>query len=314
MAIPLDNRQITNVVTSTLDAYRSEIIDNYFIGNALFVRLRSRNKIRWDGGDQIRSHFIYAKLGGGSYGVGDAFDTEVKEFMTDMRLEWKMNYAPMAMYGLDQAKNRGAQQIFSYTDTLKEVCKMTLDDNMGYQLYGDGTGNVGKDIDGLMIAINSTGSYGGITRGTDAIGSAIVSPINTTGGPFSFTMIQNAIGGITIGRESPDLGVTTQDIFNKMWARSQPSEQNRAEDLRRVGFRSVNVSGVDFVVDNHCPAGHIYLLNTKFIEYWVMEGNDFRLRGPFDVHNQDSWVAQYVVYSNLLVKSPRLQTRIENVT
>lgn len=312
--IPLDNREITNVVSSTLDAYRSEIIDNFFVSNALFVRLNARNKIKFEGGEEIRSHFIYAGLGGGSYGPGDTFSSEIKEFFTDMRIQWKQNYAPMAMYGLDQAKNRGAQQIFSYTETLKEVCKMTLNDNVGFQLYGDGTGNGGKDLDGLKIAVNDTGTYGGIARSTTGPGAAIKSPINTTGGPFSFTMVQNAIGSVTIGKQKPDLLVTTQDIFNKIWARSQPTERNSAEDLRKIGFETVRISGADCVVDNHCPAGEIHLFNTDFIEYWCMTGNDFRLRGPFDLHNQDAWIAQYIIYSNLMVKSPRLQTRIENVT
>lgn len=314
MSIPLDNRQITNVVTSTLHAYRTEIIDNYFVSNALFVRLNSKNKIKFEGGDEIATHFIYAKLGGGSYGRGDTFNTDIVEFMTDMRLPWKRNYAPIAMDGLDQAKNRGAQRIFSYVDTLKEVAKMTLADNLGFQLYGDGTGNNGKDLDGLMIAINNTGTYGGITRGVTGPGAAIRSPINTIGGPYSNTMVQNAIGSVTIGRQKPDLIITTQNIFDRIWARSQPTERNVAEDMRKIGFESVRISGADVVVDNHCPVGQMHLFNTDYVEYWCLTGNDFTVRGPFDLHDQDAWVGQYIVYSNLLVKSPRLQTRIENIT
>jgi len=315
MAIPLDNRQINNLLTSTLDAYRSELIDNYFVSNALFVRLTSKNKVKFEGGEEIRSHFIYDKLNGGSYGKGDTFGTSFKEFMTDLRLDWKRNYVELSMDGLDEAKNRSAARIFSYADTLRETAKMTLPDNVGYQLYGNGTGNNGKDIDGVQIAINDTGTYGGITRGATGPGAGIKSIINTTGGPYANTMIQNAIGDATIGKETPDLIITTQAIYNKIWAQSQTSERNAPSDLRRIGFKTVQFNGgPDVVVDNHCPAGQIHLFNTNFIEFHCLTGFEMHLRGPFDLHIQDAWTGQYIQYSNLVVKSPRLQSRIENVT
>lgn len=314
MTIPLDNRQITNVVSATLDAYTDEIIDNFFVSNPLFVRMASRDKVVFKGGEEIRSRFIYGGTGGGSYGAGDTFDTDIKEFMTDMRLDWKRNYAPLAMDGLDVAKNRDYYRIVDYSETLKDVAKMTLADNIGYQLYRDGKGNAEKDIDGVKIAINDTGTYGGITRSTTGPGAAIKSTINTTGGPYTHTMVQNSIGDATIGNRRPDLITTTQTIFNKAWAQSQPSERNVAEDLRSVGFESLRISGADLVVDNHCPAGEIHIFNTEFIEFWCLEGNEFYLRGPFDLHTQDRWVAQYIMYGNLVCKSPRLQSRIENVT
>lgn len=313
MAIPLSVEQINNLVVTTLEAYRPEIIDNFFLSNALMVRLRTKNKVLWKGGREIQFRFIYDKLGGGSYGQGDPFDITLREFMTYARLPWKRNYVPMTMDGLEDAENSGAHEIIDYTATLKEVAKMTLDDNTGHQIYGDGTGNEQKDLDGFKIAVNDTGTYGGITRGSEGPGKAISSFINRAGGPFSFSMVNSALGKATIGRQRPDLITTTQEIWDKAADRSQASERNRAEDLREVGMESIRIYGADMVVDQHCPDGEMHLHNTNFIEYWVMNGNDFRLRGPFDLHNMDAWTAQYVVYSNLVVKSPRLQTRVENV-
>lgn len=315
MTIPLDNRQITSLLSATLDAYRSEIIDNYFVSNALFVRLTSKNKVKFVGGDEIRSTFIYDELDGGSYGKGDTFSTDFKEVMTDLRLPWKRNYVQLSLDGLDEAVNRGAARIRNYAETMKDVAKMTLPNKVGYQLYGDGTGNAGKDIDGVQIAINNTGTYGGVTRAATGPGNAIKSVLNTTGGPYAHTMVQNAVGACTIGKMKPDLIITTQTIFNKIWAQSQTSERNTPSDLRKVGFDTVRFNnGIDVVVDNHCPAGQIHIFNTDYIEFHCLQGYELKMRGPFDLHLQDANTMQYIQYSNLVVKSPRLQNRIENVT
>lgn len=314
MALPLDDRQLNNLIISTLDEYRAELIDAYFVSNALMARLMAKNKVTSVGGAEIRSHFIYDKLNGGSYGRGDTFGTGFKEFMTDLRLDWKQNYVDLSMDGLDEAKNREAKQVFDYTKALKDTAKLTLQDNLGYQLYGDGSGNSGKDITGLKIAVNDTGTYGGVLRAATGPGAAIKSNVNLTGGPYNNSMVQNAIGAVTIGREQPDLIVTTQTIFNKIWGQSQPSERNTAQDLRKIGFRTVEISGADVVVDNHCPAGEMYLLNTNYLEWKCLRGFEMKLRGPFELHIQDAWTGQYITYGNLLCTSPRMCARIENIS
>lgn len=319
MALPTDSRQINNIVTTTLDAKRPRLIDNFFTSNPLFVRLRDRENIRVEGGEQIDTPIIYGGLGGGSYGKGDTFDTSFTEFMTDIRLDWKQNYAPMAMDGLEAAKNRGAARIIDYTDAMMQAARMTLADNVGDQLYTTGTGNQSKDITGLKAVIDVNGgtvtTYGGITRAATGVGNAVnAGSVNTTGGAFSLSMVNTEFGNVTIGMEKPDLIVTTQTIWNKFWERSQPSERNQAGDMREIGMESVRFNGADVVVDNHCPSGEIYVLNTKYLEFWILSGNDFRFRGPFDLSNQDAWVGQIVLYANLVCTSPRLQARIESVT
>ena len=115
-------------------------------------------------------------------------------------------------------------------------------------------------------------------------------------------------------REKPDLILTTQTIWNRFWERSQTSERNVAEDLRAIGFDSVRFNGADVVVDPHCPSGYIWLLNTKYMEFWVLEGKDFYLRGPFEVHNEDARVWQCVTYCDLVCTGPRFQGFISSVS
>lgn len=316
MAIPLDTRTLNNVVSSTLDAQRSVVQDLFFKSNPLLMRLHARNQVKHEGGDRITATFIYAGLGGGSYGKGDTFDTDFKEFMTQGRFDWKRNYAPLAMDNLDMLKNGGVAKVIDLVQAMTKTAALTLADNLGTQMFSDGTGNNGKDVDGLGNAISLTGSYGGITRGADAVGTAIkAADANTTGGAFSLTMMNNEFGLATVANEMPDLIVTSQAIWNKWWDRTQPQQRFEGKtDTASIGFRRFEFNGADVVVDSHVPAGSVYFLNTKYWEFWVMPGRDFTLRDRFEIYNQDAWVSQMLLYGNLICTGPRFQAVVSNVS
>ena len=315
MALPLDNRQINNIVSTTLDAKRKETTDLFFKSNVFFVRMYQKGKIKVKGGEQITVPIVYDKLPGGSYGRGDTFGTAIPEFLTEIRLQWKRNRAEMAMDGLDQKKNQGAAKLIDLTSVMIDNARLSLADRVGTQLFGDGTGNGGKDIDGLKIAVSDTGTYGGITRESDLQGTAIKATINTTGGPFSKTMVQTSFGDATRGAAHPDLILSDQTIYNKMWERTEPQQRHASDDLAKVGFKNgFQFNGADWQVDSHVPSGTIYLLNTDYIEFHVLEGGDFVRRGPFDLPTQDAWVDQLLLYANLVVTAPWSCSRIDNVT
>lgn len=314
MALPIDGRQFNNVLATTFDAKLPRLIDAFFRSNPLFVRLHSRDAIKHDGGASIRTPLIYTDLGGGSYGKGDTFDTSFREFMTDLLLNWKRNYAPIVLDNLETAMNSGVARVIDLVDAVMETAKMTLANNCGTQSFGDGTGNGAKDMDGLAIAVASTGTYGGIVRDGSLQGNAVTAQVNSVGGAFSLSMVNTSMGTATVGAEKPDLIITTQTIWNKFWDRIQPAQRFGSEDMKKAGMESIQFNGCDVVVDSHCPDGFIYLLNTKYVEFWIMTGNDFKIRGPFDVYNQDSFIGQCILYSNLVVPNPRMQARISNVT
>lgn len=315
MALPLDNRQFGNVLATTIDAKLPRLIDNYFKSNPLFVRLHTKGAIKYDGGDTIRTSFIYDKLAGGSYARGFTFDTSNKEFMTDLLLNWKMNYAGFTIYGIDMAKNQGAARVIDLVDATMKTAETTLSDNCGIQLFGDGTGNASADIDGLRVAVDDTLAYGGITRDTSPQGTAVKAQVNSVGGAFSLAMVNTSFGTATFANEKPDLLVTTQVVWNKMWERVQPQQRFASEDLKQVGMDAIQFNGADVVVDSHCPDGVMYGLNTKYVEYWILSGADFKFRlgGGMPIYNQDAVTDQVILYSDLVVTSPRMNFRIDNI-
>lgn len=316
MAVPLTNEQVTKLVASSWPAKRARLYDNFFKSSPLIVRLNTKNKVKQKGGRNIQTPFIYAGLGGGSYGRGDTFDTSDKEFFTHLELPWKFNYVPVTLFGMDLAMNEGAAKVLDLFDSHVRGAELTMFENMAKQMFGNGQGNTAKDLDGLRVAVDDTLAYGGITRDTSPQGTAIKAHVDSTGGAFSLSMVQAAYGKVTFGTIQPDLIVTTQAIFDKFWERVQPSQRWGNEDLKKIGMRSCQFNAADVVVDQYCPAETIYLLNTEFLEFWCLGGKDFvfRLGGGVPIFNKDAITDQLISYSNFVCPSPRYQARIDSVT
>jgi hypothetical protein len=243
--------------------------------------------------------------------------------MTAMVFQWKRAYAPINVDALDLAKNQGSMvQIIKYSEALAQNAAMSLADNLDSQFFGNGTGNNGLNFDGLGNGIASTGTYGGITRSntTGDPGSTINSYVNSTGGPFSFSMMNQAFAQVTFGKIRPDLILTTLPIWQSWWARSQPSERNQPGPLREIGFETIRFNGAEVIVDDYCPSGYVYFLNTDFIQLWIMKGYDFVRRGAkispngFPVYNQDAFIDQLILYGDLIITGPRFQSLVTNVS
>lgn len=308
MALPTRTETFGNFVSATADHRRKDLVDNFFTSAPLLLYMRKRNQIPLKGGKQITAPHIYTNMTASSYGRGDEFDTATKEFATQLVFDWKFSYAAVNLDVIDADLNDSPEQTFDLVDAAMENAELSLIDDMSDQLFGDGTGNGNKDIDGLAIAVSRTGTYGGQARGTDVQGSSIRAAFeDSTGGSLTLNFMNDNYGTAIIAKEKPDLIVTTQTLWNRVWERSQPSERNSPEGTREIGYDVVRFNGASVMVDSSTPSGYMYFLNTKWFEFYVHRKWDFRFRGFMEPTNQQRQVGQVIVWSNLVCRSPRLQ-------
>lgn len=306
MANPSRTVTFNTFVSATAEHRRKDLIDNWTTSAPLTIRLRKKNKIEVRGGEVITTPHIYGGFPATSYGRGTEFDTTVRDFATTLVFNWKFAYAPVNLNVIDVDLNDSPERVFDLVDAAMENGELSLVDEIADQVFGDGTGNGGLDLDGLAIAVSRTGTYGGLARGTDAQGSSTRAAVeDTTGGLLSLTGLQGHYGTCTIGRKQPDLLVTTQPLYNRIWERSQPSEQNSPEITRDIGFQAVRFNGADVAVDSHCPSGTIYLLQTDFWEWFHHPRWDFRFRGFHEPTNQQVAIGQLIDWSALVCRGPR---------
>jgi hypothetical protein len=313
---------LDNVGTSTIEHRLPGLVDNIFVGNPLAARLLQRDNVKVQGGKDIRQRIIYGKKGGGSYRGRDLLDNTNKETRTEMIFQWKQLYVPIELSGLDLMMNDGAHQISDLVQDEMDEAELRAADIVGEQIYGTGEGNFGKDITGLRAAIDDgslVASYGGITRSSTAEspGAAVRGNVTTTGVTFNLPAMQILASNATVGNEHPDLIITTKAIYSKWWERAQPAQRFNSTDANRpinIGFSQIDQDGAAVMVDEHCPAGHVFFLNTKFIKLIIHPKRFFTPTGWKYPTNQDVAVQQLFFGGELIVSSPRLQALATNVS
>ena len=290
--------------------YIPTLIDQVFIANALLVKLLAKTQIIFDSGLKIVQPVLYGKLAGGSYKGLDPFDIGYKQTQTMAEWDWKNVYVNITIPGDDIAKTEGDEKVIGILQSKMETATMTMNDILSEMLFSDGTGNGNKDFDGLLNGIDSGttyGTYGGIDRTTNSWWAANV---NTTGGAVTLSAINEMIGSCTIGQKKPDLIFTTQTIFDKVWARVQPQQRflDSKSPLAQVGFTGINFnSHADLIVDNHCPSGYMFFLNTDFWKFVINRNKNFQWTPEKTPTNQDAYVRQLLTMGNFICQQCRVQ-------
>lgn len=225
----------------------------------------------------------------------------------------------MTIPGDDLAKAEGDEKIMGLVESKMETATMSMDEDLSTMLCGDGTGNANKDFDGIMNAIDdgtTYATYGGLNRTTDAPWWA--AQLNATGGNITIDAINAMIGSCTIGKKKPDLAITTQTLYDKVWSRVQPQQRfldGKARDLAEVGFSGINFNNhCAIMVDNHVPTGCMYFLNTDFWKFVLNKNKNFQWTDQKTPVNQDAYVRQLLTMGNLICQAPRLNGVMTGLT
>jgi len=128
--------------------------------------------------------------------------------------------------------------------------------------------------------------------------------------PFSLQQLQVAYGQATFGPDQPNFIATTQSIYNSFWAKMLPMQRTTATDpeLQSAGFTSFKFNGMSVVVDQYCPSGTIFGMNTDFIDAYVSEDPKFAFgfTGFKELPNSVDMAGQSLFGGNIVVTAPRL--------
>ena len=153
-----------------------------------------------------------------------------------------------------------------------------------------------------------------LASGDVAVGSATGSItwanlVDTTSGVSNIARAMTRMyGACTIDNDQPDLIVTTQAIYDAYETSLQANKRFAgSDDIANAGFDSLRFKGASVVVDSHCPAGHMYFLNTNYLDFKCHQDRNFafedfkRLEGSDNLQSRVFWMGQMVC------SNPRMQ-------
>lgn len=271
--------------TTVYEIWPRTVQDNFFNDVAFLAYIRDHCLATFGGGSTMQQTFLYAPLITNSYGLGAQFNLEKVQTIAGTRFDPKyyVSIYPEYMENID-VLNVGPNAVFSLlnlnmANMMNSIC---ADVAIAMSLHGQPTGSgiVGNrpyDINGWPEALNDGitpgwdgsifTSYGGQAR-NGAIGSTFNSiprycgdSTTTTGnvsaaGALTYSVLEEGYWDASIGRERPDLGVTTKRAFAYIKEKIQPLQRGELATKQDAiwGVSGVAMNDAIIFPDDYFPS------------------------------------------------------------
>ena len=195
-----------------------------------------------------------------------------------------------------------AESIVGYDRTLAGITSGTPGDNDFWNA------NLGT----FEFAIGTVGGLSGaaaIDESNDTGDCNFAAFCSTTSGVAGgIKAMTQMYGACSIDGDQPDLIVTTQVIYDAYETALQANKRWAGDaTLADAGFQSLQFKGATVVVDSHCPAEHMYFLNTRYLDFKVHSKRNFAFEDFKPQETRDVLQARIFWMGQLVCSNPRMQ-------
>ena len=305
------NANFDALLSTTLANYRSQLTDNVFTARPLTYFLMDKGRIRMlNGGTKIVEPLIYGKNNTvGSYSGYDSLSLTPQEGISAAEYEWKQYAASIAISGIEEAKNNGEQEIINLLEAKIMQAEESMREGFNQMFFADGTGNGGKNWNGLGNLVEATGTVGGINRAT-AGNEFWRSYEENTATALTLAQMSTAYNSVSVGNDHPDMVLTTQTLFEKYEALLQPQLRYTDTKTADAGFQNLLFKAAPVVYDVHCTAGIVYFLNSKYLTLVGHSGKWFAQTEFVKPEDVDARYALIMCYGNLTCRNAAKQGKL----
>ena len=328
------NSSISDIIATNIQSRTGELADNVTNNNALLRRLKDRGNVKtFSGGNVILQEIAYndsTTSNTNSYSGYEVLNVSQNSPISAAQFSITQYAAAVSISGLEMIQNSGKEAIIDLLDGRMMVAEAQLANRISGDLYGDGTGNAGKNLTGLAAAVPdapSSGTYGGINRATYSFWRSVsFSGVTNGGAATSAANIQSYMDSIAVqlirGTDKPDLIVADSNYY-RLYLQSLQSIQrisNEGSGMAGAGFASLKYFGAgmasDVVLDGGIGsssynsgsgnANHMWFLNTKYLMFRPHKDRNFvPIGGERQAVNQDAIVKLIGFAGNLTSSGPQ---------
>ena len=305
------NTNFDSLLSTTIANYRDQLTDNVFNARPLTNHLMDRGRLRMvDGGTKIVEPLIYAENSTvASYSGYDTLSLTAQEGITAAEYDWKQYAVSIAISGIEEAKNNGEQAIINLLEAKVMQAEESMKEGFNQMFFGDGTGNSGKDWNGLANIVDSAGTVGGINRAT-AGNEFWRSYEEGTAGALSLADMSTAYNSVSVGNDHPDMVLTTQTLFEKYESLLTPQLRYTDTTTADAGFQNLLFKAAPVTYDVHCTAGVVYFLNSKYLTLVGHSGKWFAQTDFVRPENMDARYSLVMCYGNLTCRNAAKQGKL----
>jgi len=311
------------LLSTTLANYRKQFSDNLSRSFFLYYWLTQKGKKKLvNGGESIVIQLMYGKNSTiKSYDGYELLDTTPQEGLTAVKFPWKQVSGSVSISRKEERQNSGESRLINLLDSKIKQAEISMRDELNRMFFGDGTGNSSKDIFGLQLLVENGSSWGtlaGIDRSdtlnawwrnqwTGSIGS-----FNTSSAGIN--AMRTGYNNGSRGNEHPDIGVTTQTIFELYEAGLVANERFTDQETGDAGFVNLKYKGMVLGYDEQCTSGSMYMLNSNYLEFVVDSQTDLITTDFIRPDNQDAKTAQILIMANLVTSNAARQVCLDGIT
>jgi hypothetical protein len=305
------NSNFDTLLSTTLANYRSTLTDNVFTARPLTFKLMEKGRIRMlNGGTKIVEPLIYGQNDTvGSYSGFDTIALTPQTGISAAEYEWKQYAASISMSGIEEAKNNGEQEIINLLEAKIMQAEESLREGFNQMFFADGTGNGGKDWNGLANLVEATGSVGGIDP-ADSGNSFWASYEENTSTALTLAQMSTAYNSVSVGNDHPDVLLTTQTLFEKYEALLLPVLRYTDSKTADAGFQNLLFKSAPVMYDVHCPSGTFFFLNSKYITLVGHSGKWFQQTEFIRPEDLDARYALIMCYGNMTLRNRAKQGKL----
>ena len=307
----MSNPNFDALLSTTLAKYRDQLTDNVFTARPLTYFLTDKGRIRMiDGGTKIVEPLIYGTNSTvSSYEGYDTIGLTAQTGITAAEFEWKQYAASIAISGIEEAKNNGDAAILNLLEAKVMQAEESLREGFNTMFFGDGTGNSGKNWNGLGNLVEASGTVGGINRATSG-NEYWRSYEENTAGALTLAQMNTAYNSVSVGNDHPDMVLTTQTLYEKYESLLQPQLRYTDTKTADAGFQNLLFKAAPVTFDVGCTAGVMYFLNSKYLTLVGHSGKWFSQTEFVRPENLDARYALIMCYGNLTVRNAKKQGKL----
>jgi hypothetical protein len=295
-----------------------KVEDSVFSSNVLLDLLRKKG-IKKKGGTQLSQPVNLGRnTNVGSYFGYDILENDPMQTLGKAILEWSQYYGAVSVSGRDQRINEGSPEaIFDLIDNELDIVKESLMECMTIDVFGDGSGNFGKDLDGLTEAIDdgtNFATYEAINGNVYLDWKANYYANGGIGRAVTVKLLGRARSATLSKGMKANVGITTVAILDKLSEMVQPyMVVGEGTDKPNLGFDNVTFQRTPVFADENCTANRFYWLQLRDIQMVVHPSCDFVFVPFAKPINQDAQVAYILWMGNLFCKRRNSHAQIRDL-
>jgi hypothetical protein len=307
----MSNPNFDALLSTTLANYRDQLTDNVFTDRVLTNHLMSNGRIRMvNGGTKIVEPLIYGQNSTvASYTGYDPISLTAQDGISAAEYEWKQYAASIAISGIEEAKNNGEQEIINLLEAKIMQAEESMREGFNAMFFADGTGNSGKDWNGLGNLVESGNTVGGINSAT-AGNEYWRSYEENSAGALTLAQMATAYNSVSVGNDRPDLVLTTRTLFEKYEALLQPQLRYTDTKTADAGFQNLLFKAAPVVYDTAAPAETMFFINSKYLTLVGHSGKWFSQTQFVRPENLDARYALIMCYGNLTCRNRKKQGKL----